>query len=159
MDYWHAFESPIGLVAFGWDADAPQVCRTSLRGYFEEGVQVAEVPAPLQSAHRQLQAYCCGDLQQFDLSAFDLAVGAPFTREVLRVVAAIPYGQLASYGEVARRADSPNAARAVGNAMNRNPLPIVVPCHRVVAGNGIGGFGCGLEMKRRLHQLENISLT
>lgn len=80
--------------------------------------------------------------------------GGPFFERVYRCVAAIPGGAVLSYGEVAARCGSPGATRAVGNAMARNPLPLIVPCHRVVASAGLGGFGGGLALKRGLLERE-----
>jgi len=74
----------------------------------------------------------------------------PFSRKVYRVVSRIPSGRTLSYAEVARKAGSPNACRAVGNAMARNPLPLLVPCHRVLGSAGLGGFTGGLDMKQDL---------
>ncbi|MBL7009539.1 MAG: MGMT family protein [Planctomycetes bacterium] len=76
--------------------------------------------------------------------------GSPFFRKVYQEVHRIPAGRTLTYGEVAARCGSPGASRAVGNAMARNPMPLVVPCHRVLASTGMGGFGGGLEMKAEL---------
>ncbi|MGE5178640.1 MAG: methylated-DNA--[protein]-cysteine S-methyltransferase [Bacteroidota bacterium] len=85
----------------------------------------------------------------------DLAVGTPFQRRVWEAARAIPWGQVASYADVAERAGAPRAMRAVGNALGANPVPIVVPCHRVVHHAGsIGGFTSGLDWKRYLLSLE-----
>ncbi len=88
----------------------------------------------------------------------DLSGGTDFDREVWRALRAIPAGKVRTYGEVARAIGSPRAARAVGNACGRNPVAIVVPCHRVVAAGGIGGFGAGLGVKRKLLALEGMSV-
>ncbi len=80
--------------------------------------------------------------------------GTAFERLVYEAAMSIPYGETRSYGWVANAIGRPNAARAVGNALNKNPLMLVVPCHRVVASGGIGGFGCGIELKRALLDLE-----
>jgi O-6-methylguanine DNA methyltransferase len=87
----------------------------------------------------------------------DLSCGTPFQQEVWLALRRIPFGHTRSYGEVAASINRPGAARAVGNACNANPLPLLVPCHRVVAARGIGGFGSGLAMKRRLLRLEGIA--
>ena len=84
----------------------------------------------------------------------DLSGGTDFDREVWRALRAIPAGKVRTYGEVARAILRPRAARAVGNACGRNPVAIVIPCHRVVAAGGIGGFGAGLAVKRKLLALE-----
>ncbi len=106
----------------------------------------------------ELKRYFAGEKVQFRC-AIDERLGTPFKRDVWRAVAAVPYGQVVSYGEVARRVGKPGAARAVGNAMATNPVPIIVPCHRVITAQGkIGGFGGGLTLKRRLLALEGVDL-
>ncbi|MFZ1684500.1 MAG: methylated-DNA--[protein]-cysteine S-methyltransferase [Candidatus Zixiibacteriota bacterium] len=107
-----------------------------------------------REAERQLQAYFSGKLTRFDL---DLEwYGTPFQRQVLKEVAAIKYGSTRSYGEIARRIGSPGASRAVGTVNARNRIPLVIPCHRVVASGGLGGYGGGLDMKRKLLTLEGV---
>ncbi|MDD3492195.1 MAG: methylated-DNA--[protein]-cysteine S-methyltransferase [Candidatus Thermoplasmatota archaeon] len=104
-------------------------------------------------AQRQLGGYFAGRRQQFTLP---LAMrGTPFQGRVWQALLAIPYGQTRPYGWVAERIGVPGAGRAVGNAVGANPIPIVVPCHRVVRGDGsLGGYHYGPEMKRRLLDLE-----
>ncbi|MDQ0796978.1 methylated-DNA--[protein]-cysteine S-methyltransferase [Streptomyces sp. B1I3] len=106
---------------------------------------------------RQLTAYFAGGLREFSL-ALDWSLSSGFNREVLRELAAgVPYGTVVGYGDLADRVGQPGAAQAVGAAMGSNPLPVVVPCHRVVeSGGGLGGFGGGLETKRQLLALEGI---
>ncbi len=102
----------------------------------------------------QLVAYFAGTLRSFDVP-LDLALVAPGTERVLRALCDVPFGELVTYGELARRAGMPGAARAVGRAVGSNPVPIVVPCHRVVAaGARLGGFSGGLAHKRALLALE-----
>ncbi len=85
----------------------------------------------------------------------DLRKGSPFDRKVWKAIEGIPFGKTMSYGQIAERAGSPGAARAAGGACGRNPVPILIPCHRVVAGGGkLGGFGGGLDIKRALLELE-----
>ncbi|WP_236241061.1 methylated-DNA--[protein]-cysteine S-methyltransferase [Streptomyces sp. CC228A] len=106
---------------------------------------------------RMLEAYFDGRLRDFRLP-LDWSLTGGFTRQVLRELAAgVPYGTLVGYGELAARVGQPGAAQAVGAAMGANPLPVVVPCHRVVESDGgLGGFGGGLETKRRLLVLEGV---
>lgn len=114
-------------------------------------------PTPLdRETARQLRSYFEGRLSEFDLPwTLDLA---PFTSRVLRRVARIPFGATLAYGEVARAVKNPRAARAVGQAVGSNPLPLLIPCHRVLAAAGrLGGFGGGLDWKRYLLRLERIS--
>ncbi|MER6687719.1 methylated-DNA--[protein]-cysteine S-methyltransferase [Streptomyces minutiscleroticus] len=112
---------------------------------------------PLAEAVRQVEAYFAGRLREFALP-LDWSLVSGFNRQVLRELAAgVPYGAVVGYGDLARRVGRPGAAQAVGLAMGANPLPVVVPCHRVVESDGgIGGFGGGLAAKRRLLALEGV---
>ena len=102
----------------------------------------------------QLDSYFSGNVTRFSIP-LDLRVPTDFTDRVLRNASRIPFGQTMSYGEIAKRVDSPRASRAVGAALGRNPIPIVVPCHRVIASDGrIGGFTGGLAIKKALLRLE-----
>jgi methylated-DNA-[protein]-cysteine S-methyltransferase len=102
--------------------------------------------AVLEDAARQLRAYFAGELRRFELP-LDL-VGTPFQVQAWRALADVPYGATVSYGEQARRLGRPAAARAVGAANGRNPVPIVLPCHRIVgADRALVGFGGGLDRK------------
>jgi methylated-DNA-[protein]-cysteine S-methyltransferase len=114
--------------------------------------------ALLDEACAQLGAYFAGELIDFDLP-LDLG-GTDFQRSCWLALASIPYGQTVSYGEQARRLGlGPASARAVGAANGQNPLPIVLPCHRVIGADGsLTGFGGGLETKRRLLELEGVLL-
>ena len=108
---------------------------------------------PLEEAVRQLRAYFDGGLKTFDLALSP--DGTSFQLAVWRALQEIPYGETISYGELARRVGKPQASRAVGAANGRNPLPIVVPCHRVIGGDGsLTGYGGGLQIKRALLDLE-----
>jgi len=112
-------------------------------------------------AEREIREYLAGRRRRFTVP-LDLSGLSPFHRRVLQATRRIPYGRTATYGDLARRVGRPRAARAVGQAMARNPVPLVVPCHRVVAaggglggfGGGLGGFSGGLALKRRLLALE-----
>ena len=108
---------------------------------------------PLAEARRQLEAYFAGELREFDLPLAPRGTG--FQLRVWEELRAIPYGGTISYGELARRVGDPGAARAVGLANGRNPLPVIVPCHRVIGADGsLTGFGGGLGRKRALLELE-----
>lgn len=111
----------------------------------------------LTEAIRQLRAYFGGGLREFDLP-LDWSLSGGFNRQVLgELTAAAPYGTVVGYGDLAARVGQPGAAQAVGAAMGSNPLPVVVPCHRVVeTDGGLGGFGGGRETKRRLLALEGV---
>jgi methylated-DNA-[protein]-cysteine S-methyltransferase len=106
----------------------------------------------------QLEAYFEGELTEFDV-ALDMQ-GTPFQRQVWAALCDIPYGTTASYGEVARRIGRPSASRAVGMANGRNPVGIIVPCHRVIGANGtLTGYGGGLDRKQVLLDLERRTLA
>ncbi|HEV2314151.1 MAG TPA: methylated-DNA--[protein]-cysteine S-methyltransferase [Candidatus Acidoferrales bacterium] len=109
---------------------------------------------PFQETIRQLQAYFRGELREFDLP---LALeGTPFQLCVWNSLCAIPYGQTISYGKLAHQIGQPNAARAVGLANGSNPIPIIVPCHRVIGSNAnLTGYGGGLSIKQKLLSLES----
>ncbi len=131
--------------------------------YFEKGRDVAPPAEPadahpvLQRAARELNEYFAGRRKAFDLPL--RATGTPFQQQVWRALAAIPFGERISYEELARRVGRPKAMRAVGAANGRNPLPIIVPCHRVVAKDGsLSGFGGGVVNKRRLLDHEQVVL-
>ncbi len=103
----------------------------------------------------QLEEYFAGDRTEFDVP-LELE-GTDFQRRVWTQLRAIPYGETISYGELARRVGRPKGPRAVGQANGRNPIPIIVPCHRVLASNGIGGYGGGLKLKRALLAIEGVT--
>ncbi len=116
-----------------------------------------EMLAPLEEAVCQLEEYFAGERTEFDLP-LEVA-GTHFQRDVWFALSEIPYGKTVSYGELAEMVGRPKAFRAVGQANGSNPIPIVLPCHRVVASGGrIGGYGGGLPMKRRLLALEGVVL-
>jgi len=116
--------------------------------------RVLAAPRRLDPVRRELDEYFAGARRRFDL-ALDWRLAQGFGRRVLQATAAIPFGAVSSYGAVAAAAGSPRAARAAGNALGANPLPIVVPCHRILhAGGGLGGYTGGVERKRVLLALE-----
>ena len=138
------------------ETEVGPVCITS------DGASICEVvlgrrrkrrpDAVTRVAAHQLKEYFAGKRTDFD---FPIRLDTRgFTDRVLRQLARIPYGETLSYGEVAGAVGNPRAARAVGQAVGSNPLPIVFPCHRVLAADGIGGFGSGLRWKRFLLRLE-----
>jgi methylated-DNA-[protein]-cysteine S-methyltransferase len=117
--------------------------------------RIVEAPGRLEKARRELEEYFAGRRHSFELALDWSLVGGPFGRKVLRVTSEIPYGGVLSYREVAADAGSPRGSRAAGNALGSNPMPIVVPCHRVLhSGGGLGGYGGGVERKRWLLELE-----
>jgi methylated-DNA-[protein]-cysteine S-methyltransferase len=111
----------------------------------------------LRDTIHQLKAYFAGDLEDFDLPL--VPQGTPFQLGVWKRLCDIPFGETISYGELARRIGNPNASRAVGLANGSNPIPIVIPCHRVIASNGkLTGYGGGLPIKEKLLALERRQL-
>jgi methylated-DNA-[protein]-cysteine S-methyltransferase len=151
--------SPVGDLHVA--ATGRGLCRISYDGAdWEErlarGFGVRVLRSPLDDVRRELDEYFDGRRREFDLP-LDLRV-APFPADVLRELARVPYGRTDTYGKLAARAGRPKAARAVGTIMNRNPIPIVLPCHRIVGANGaLTGYAGGLDVKRRLLELEGAS--
>ncbi|MFH8622296.1 methylated-DNA--[protein]-cysteine S-methyltransferase [Streptomyces vietnamensis] len=147
-----------GLVQVGFHADAARRERMLDRLAGRLGAEPVErASGRLAEATRRLDRYFAGEALDFDLP-LDWSLTTGFNRQVLRELAAgVPYGTVVGYGELARRVGQPGAAQAVGAAMGANPLPVVVPCHRVVESDGgLGGFGGGLETKRQLLALEGV---
>ncbi|MFJ3301613.1 methylated-DNA--[protein]-cysteine S-methyltransferase [Streptomyces sp. NPDC086549] len=148
-----------GLVNVVFHATAAVRDRTLERLAARLGTEPVEAPGSplLAEAIRQIEAYFAGERNSFELS-LDWSLISGFNRQVLRELASgVPYGTVVGYGDLAGRVGQPSAAQAVGAAMGANPLPVVVPCHRVVESDGgIGGFGGGLETKRKLLALEGV---
>jgi methylated-DNA-[protein]-cysteine S-methyltransferase len=118
------------------------------------GPRILRAPRRVDGVRRELEEYFEGRRRSFDLE-IDLRGAPPFTVEVLGELARIPYGQTSTYGRLAEQVGHPRAARAVGTVMNRNPVPIVLPCHRVVGASGsLVGYGGGLDRKEQLLRLE-----
>ncbi|MDX6515833.1 MAG: methylated-DNA-[protein]-cysteine S-methyltransferase [Gaiellaceae bacterium] len=142
--------TPQGLCQINFRPDPEEALERLARLY---GPRVLRSSEPLRGAQRELDAYFEGKRRAFDLP-LDVR-GSGFTGRVLVELGRVPYGEVVSYGELARRAGNPKAARAVGMTMNRNVLPIVLPCHRVVGANGsLVGYAGGLDTKRFLLELE-----
>jgi len=137
-------------------------------GIAEEGGSITNVflrgdPAPpdaevcetevIREAARQLYAYFAGDLREFSLPLAPR--GSEFMKKVWKALCQVPYGRTASYKEIAAAAGNPKAARAVGQANNRNPIPIFIPCHRIIGSDGsLVGYGGGLDLKKKLLEME-----
>lgn len=146
-----------GLVAMEFDARLPgqQSIRPNPRHLRKESKGFAFAPSPHAMGDYicQLEEYFAGERREFSFP-LDLR-GTDFQIACWRSLLAIPYGETRTYGDIARAIDKPKAFRAVGMANNRNPIAIVVPCHRVIASNGtLCGYGGGLEVKRKLLELE-----
>ena len=158
--YYCALPTPIGrvFVAAGEAGLVRLSFRQSEASFVAElrrlGADVVRSPARTADIVHQLRAYFAGERRSFDVR-LDLRHTTPFQRRVLLAAARVPAGQVVSYGEIARRIGQPRGSRAVGQALGQNPIPIVIPCHRVVAaGERIGGYGGGLGIKRKLLRLE-----
>jgi methylated-DNA-[protein]-cysteine S-methyltransferase len=122
------------------------------------GARVLRAARPVDAARRELDQYFAGQRRTFDLPV-DIRPLPPFQRLVLHELARVPFGQTETYGGLAARIGRPGAARAVGGALNRNPIAIVIPCHRVVGANGqLVGYAGGLRRKRTLLALEGAAL-
>lgn len=107
---------------------------------------------------KQILEYLSGKRKQFDLKI--APTGSNFEKTVWQAILEIPYGKTASYLDIAKKINKPKACRTVGNANNKNPLPIIIPCHRIILNNGeIGGYGYGIEMKRRLLDIEKGNIN
>jgi methylated-DNA-[protein]-cysteine S-methyltransferase len=148
--------TPVGIVALSWDRDAllDQLAR-------KVSPRVLEHPRRLDAARRQLDAYFAHRRTSFDLP-IDWALTQGFRQEVLRALVLVPYGEVVSYLGLAARVGNPKASRAVGSAMATNPIPLIVPCHRVLqTGGGLGGYSGrnGLVTKRYLLDLEGADLS
>jgi methylated-DNA-[protein]-cysteine S-methyltransferase len=129
----------------------------AVEGFFEEGhrVKLKHGGEMAERAGRELILYLEGKLRKFTVK-LDLRGTTPFQRKVWRATCKIPYGQVRTYAWIADKLGDPNSARAVGNALGKNPIPIFIPCHRVVgAHGGLGGFSAGLGFKRWLLSLES----
>lgn len=147
-------ESPIGT--WGVIGDHSGVHRVAMPHELARPT-VGRVPQLLTSAARQLNKYFAGDAKAFRITFADITA-TPFQRACWEALAKIPYGSVATYGEIARAVGHPFAARAVGNANHANPWPVFYPCHRVVASNALGGYGGGVAVKEFLLQLEGYDV-
>ncbi|HHW58351.1 MAG TPA: methylated-DNA--[protein]-cysteine S-methyltransferase [Clostridia bacterium] len=149
------FLSPIGTLTIFSSGEG--ICRidfenkNSLEG-FEEGNNVY-----IEECIHQLDLYFKRKLKEFDLK-LDLQ-GTDFQKAVWREISKIPYGKVKTYEEIAKLIDKPKAGRAVGQALNKNPIPIIIPCHRVIGKDGnLTGFGGGIEIKKFLLSLEGVKI-
>ena len=148
---WLSFETPFGPMALEGEA---ALTRLWLPGTLPDRYGRGEETPLLSEARRQLLAYLAGDLRAFDLPL--APAGTDFQREVWRALEAVPYGRTRTYGEIAAAVGRPKAVRAVGQANHVNPLPIFIPCHRVVGkGGALTGYAGGLDLKRALLALES----
>lgn len=160
-----------GLVTFDIDSPfGPLRCAATPKGlalvvlpggdWDEPLARLAKIHGPPRidekhAAAKELRAYVAGKLKTF-AAPVDLELATPFARRVLTKLCDVPFGKLTTYGALAKDVGRPRGAQAVGGAVGSNPVPVVVPCHRVVAASGLGGFGGGLPMKRWLLGIEGV---
>ncbi|MGH2685573.1 MAG: methylated-DNA--[protein]-cysteine S-methyltransferase [Actinomycetota bacterium] len=162
---WTTTDSPLGsLVLMATEDGLVMVSYHSVDAAVDEAgrrisPRVLKAPARLDPARRELEEYFAGTRQRFDVP-LDWRLVGPFQQRVLSACAAIPFGHVSTYQEMAASAGNPRASRAAGNALGRNPMPIVVPCHRVLrSGGGFGGYTGGIDKKRTLLELEGVILA
>jgi len=162
MPYIHYYHSPIGVLKI----TAEEEYVTGLSLCTEEVLNVAKMQEGedacyplLKETCRQLTEYFSGTRTTFDLP-IKYVSGTPFQHSVWNALRSIPYGETRSYEDIAVAIGNPKAVRAIGQANTRNPILLLVPCHRVINKNGsIGGFGCGVEVKKQLLQLEGLEIS
>lgn len=143
-----------GLVRISFHSEAEDLVLDELARRVSP--RIVRAPAKVAPVARELDEYFAGRRRDFDLP-LDWRLVGPYARKVLRATAKIPFGQVSTYREVARKAGNPAASRAAGNALGSNPIPVVVPCHRVLRTNGtLGGYGGGLDKKELLLRLEGV---
>jgi methylated-DNA-[protein]-cysteine S-methyltransferase len=162
--YCGQLEGPFGTVFLA--ATERGLCRVSFKRTEEDFLAELErrallperSPKKVAREVRELEAYFDGRCKYFKVP-IDLRLVTPFQRRVLEATATVPFGKVVSYSDIARQIGQPEARRAVGGALGKNPVAIVVPCHRVIAANGnIGGYTGGLDIKRELMRIEGIHL-
>jgi methylated-DNA-[protein]-cysteine S-methyltransferase len=163
LAFYCAIHTPIGRVLVA--ATARGLVRVSFRSSESSFIEELQrrlsggvIRSPVETAGivTQLREYFAGKRRAFDV-ALDLRLSTPFQRRVLTAACRVPHGKLVSYGELARRIGQPGASRAVGQALGHNPIPIVIPCHRIIAsGGGLGGYTGGLGIKKKLLGIEGV---
>ena len=159
MPYIHYYSSPIGILKIS--AEEESIIGLSLEVQEEMQESISETPptALLQEAYTQLTEYFAGERTSFSLP-IAYPHGTPFQHSVWNALRDIPYDETRSYEDIAVAIGNPKAVRAIGQANTRNPILLLVPCHRVINKNGtIGGFGCGVEIKKQLLQLEGLEIN
>ena len=152
-------ESPLGPLTLVGDRDSLREINFPQNGRAAAAYcDWREDASAFDETVRQLRAYFAGELEDFDLPL--APQGTSFQQKVWKELCEVPYGETISYGELARRIGNPNASRAVGLANGSNPIPIIIPCHRVIGSNGkLTGYGGGLPIKEKLLALEKRQLT
>jgi len=156
--FYTQIDSPVGQLLFVADESGlHRIEFVNGRDSARPDASWIETLVPFREAIRQLRAYFAGELEDFELPL--APQGTPFQLKVWARLCEIPYGRTISYGDLARRIGNPKASRAVGLANGSNPIPIVIPCHRVIGNNGkLTGYGGGLPIKEKLLALERRQL-
>ncbi len=150
--YYTCMESPVGTLLLLGDGES--LLMIDFHGGRDIRAEWTENRTPFEKVIVELKEYFQGERKSFDVPV--KPVGTPFQQKVWEKLFEIPYGETVSYGGIAHRLGKPKAARAVGSACKSNPIPIIIPCHRVIGSNGnLTGFGGGLEIKRMLLSLES----
>jgi len=159
MTSYTQIDSPVGPLLFvGDEAGLRQILFVKGRHAAKPDPDWQEDAKPFKETIAQLRAYFAGEREAFNLTL--APEGTEFQQQVWKRLCEIPYGETTSYGEIARRIGNPQASRAVGLANGSNPIPIVIPCHRVIGSNGkLTGYGGGLAIKEKLLALERKQLT
>ncbi|SEE58771.1 methylated-DNA-[protein]-cysteine S-methyltransferase [Rhizobiales bacterium GAS191] len=167
---YHLFDTAIGACGVAWSADGltrlqlPEADRAATERRLrarQHGAAPADPPPQMKQAIGDIQSYLSGQRTDFSAIALDLQRASPFDRKVYEAARHIPWGETTSYGELARRAGCPGEAREVGQALSRNPVAIIIPCHRILAKGGkLGGFSAygGTLTKEQLLALEGVDL-
>jgi methylated-DNA-[protein]-cysteine S-methyltransferase len=168
-DAWYAVEqTPVGrVVAVGTPRGLARLAYEDFDGGLDAVLdnlaarlspRLVEAPARLDDVRRELDEYFAGRRRTFGLP-IDWSLATPFAQRILRATAAIPFGETSTYAAVAAAAGSPRGSRAAGNALGSNPVPVIVPCHRVLRSGGVlGGYTGGLHRKELLLRLEGVLL-
>ncbi len=150
----HSFQSPVGEITCSFDGGL-LVELSIIAETKDRKIKKEEDGCAFQ---KELMEYFSGKLKKFG-QKFKFLKGTEFQKKVWLTLLKIPYGEVRSYKWMAEEIGSPRAARAVGNALNKNPLPVILPCHRIIAADGsIGGFGCGVGVKEKLLSIEKFPM-
>lgn len=165
---YHLFDTRLGTCGVAWSEQGltrlqlPESTRAATERRLRAGRAASDrLPASIERAIGEVKRYMAGEKTEFDKIVLDLAGVGEFHRQLYEALRRVGWGKVTTYGELARQVDAPGAARAVGQAMGRNPIPIIIPCHRVLASGGkVGGFSAfgGGATKQRLLALEGVQL-
>jgi methylated-DNA-[protein]-cysteine S-methyltransferase len=162
---WSSFRLPVSDCCVAWTDDG--VCALSLNGpngkflsqFKQRGLEVLQRTECRPDVRVQMEEYFDGERQEFS-TPLDFVFGTAFQHEVWTTLTKIPFGETRSYKWLAEQTGRPRASRAVGHANGRNPIPVIVPCHRVISANGtLGGYTGGLDLKRKLLALEGVAVS